>query len=742
MPRQPIRKQDVDGWEIVKSGLLDILRRQQSQLKLTNLHEAVGILVSSSKSEVLRKGLYEILKEHFVGWRTELSHIAGNPLITRFSSIYDDFQTYCSIIPKIYNLYDRRNDAVHENETLTLICQLFQELVLYDVKLMNDTTSGILKDILSSRSRVDVDLKKINNLVNMYSYFSNSLDTFDIFIEKLRDDTNKYYDEFFKAKFEGTSFPNYLQVASEQFSHEEKILNEIFMSKEDKRDIENDKKKNQHREILSTCLNNILISHEDKFLIGSEPAVSIALTNPDRRPLKWLVDAYKEFNTDLERVYGACALFIENEMLKLSANFQENMKINDITRNIGELIELAENLTKPFHLIFGEVPKANEVAEEHIKKAWNDERFNIVENFCTYIDTQIKSEFKNMSPEENERFPQTIARFYTRIEDKKLFGKTYETNMVRRFIKMGIKLADIEGPIINSIRRAKAPDFAKGFKDYIKKIHDSQELENSFKEEMQHLTESGTLNSKIAFSPLIFDQRMFPLDRTEARYLPPQLDPIHKAFVSFYMKKHPMTKLMLIQDVSTVESKFHVPRNAKSAHDRTYTVSSDIICASVIQAVSEKPLTFREIYELIAERTLIGLYLKRLCGPNCPILKREAKDKKMSDDDKFMLNPGFYFQASRVVVQPVQNERKKDLPKIKESVDVDKSQSVRAAIVRVLKMKNKVPQGQLENDVVQMMMQFFKADVALIRRMLQELEAEDYFHKEEENGQVSLVYHQ
>jgi hypothetical protein len=158
---------------------------------------------------------------------------------------------------------------------------------------------------------------------------------------------------------------------------------------------------------------------------------------------------------------------------------------------------------------------------------------------------------------------------------------------------------------------------------------------------------------------------------------------------------------MLLCDVSVVECKFAVPKNAKSLNPRTYVVSSDITCASILLSIAEKPegLTLREIVDRVGDKNSVGKYLVRLCALNCPIVKRLANDKKMSDDDVFQLNPQFFFNGMKVSVQPIVSERKSDNKRTGEKVEMDKAQAIKAAAVRVLKMKNKVEQIQLENDI-------------------------------------------
>ena len=580
---------------------------------------------------------------------------------------------------------------------------------------------------------MEVDLGPVRKLLEMYYSFKDeppksAARMCDIFFEDFKMETEQYYDNFYKTKFEGNSFPAYLQCCSEQFAHEEAIMKEIL-------------KPEHATAVLKILHERLLLSREKIFIEGEEPPVSIALTSQDSRPIKWMVDTYVRFESQLLNVYNTCAQYVKAQMLKLKTNFKKDMKTQETSRHVSELIELTRGLSQSYRLAFGKFVKAIEALDARIKEAWNDDDFDIVNNFCTYIDTQIRNEFQSFTAEERNQFPSVVAKFFTCTEDKKAFYSTYEAAMIRRFVKMQLKLLDLERPIIDAIRSAKAHDFVAQFDQYGKKITESQEIEAEFKQKLPDFFPEGKKTS-ITFSPLIFDARSFPLEKKEARCLPPECKQIHEAFVQWYKQQHPKTQLILLADLSVVESKFHVPKNTKAPLARTYTVSSDLLCASIMDAVSQKPKTLREIYEIVPERVSVGQYLVRLCLSACPILKRTANDKKLSETDIFELNPQFYFKANRVIIQPIVSDKKTDRKNVKERVEVDKANAVKAAIVRVLKARQRVQQSVLENEVVQALMQYFRVEQALIRRQLVDLEADQYFERVEENGGQVLVYQQ
>jgi hypothetical protein len=315
--------------------------------------------------------------------------------------------------------------------------------------------------------------------------------------------------------------------------------------------------------------------------------------------------------------------------------------------------------------------------------------------------------------------------------------------MMRRFIKLQDKLQELEFPIITAIRRAKSADFAKEFAEMMKKVKESGEIEQLFKQELPHLGGDGGV-PKIAFSPLIFDQGKYTLDKSEVKFIPHDLARIHEAFVKNYQQKHPTARLVLVAETSSVESKFHVPKNAKSQVPKTYTVSCDIACFSVINAVASRngaPVSLREINESIGEHPQTKHYIQRLVGPNSPILKRTAVEKStLTLDDTFQLNAAFFAPSSRVTVQSMTSERKANEAQVKDKIVADKETAIQAHAVRILKQKQRLTQPELELAVQDALRQLCRADLASIRAQLTALENSQYLVRQTVGGVVMVNY--
>jgi hypothetical protein len=600
----------------------------------------------------------------------------------------------------------------------------FTSIVLSNPRLTGDTIATICSELTAARSYNRGDLVRVRSLVDLFDSFHErplELPLFGNFFSDFQRDTQLFYRDFFDAKFDGNSFGRYLELASDQFTREEAIVRAVFQ-------------KAEQDDILVILHCELLMNREERFLDGPQPAISFAFTATDSRPLKWLIGSYLRFGATLDRVYSACARYIGGEMMKVAANFSEGMKAQDVTRGIGDLIHVAQSLSAPYHELFGSTSGAVAFLEKQISAVWNSAELDAVNNFCTYIDTHIRSELH--STDDLEKFPGVVAEFYKRTEDKKKFSEVYNMGMVRRLIKMQTKLLDLEFPIIAAIRRTRAPEFAQPWSNYLKMMKESKELERDF-------TAEFPLAASSQFAPLIFAMRTFPLDKIEATKLHPHLQSVSQAFDAFYRQKHSSTKLVLLADVSIVEAKFHVPRNARSNVGRTYSVTSDLLCASILLYLAGRGrdgLTLREICDLVGDRNSVFRYVVRLCTNTCPILKRTARESKLDDSDVFAMNANFFSNATRVIIPSILVDKRKEKSDTAVRVEMDKALAIKAAGMRVLKMRNRIEQGEFENAVIKALMSHFRADGQMIRQSILDLENEDCLERAEEGGRIILIF--
>jgi hypothetical protein len=751
MPRPRIRRRrdDVDPWQTVSAGITDIVRKVRSCLSLASLHSAVAALLSDPSANQLTRGLRDIVSAQFREWQAALSALPRDSLVGAFGAYYRDFETYCATIPKFYMLYDRRLPAGDAAQTRQLLRQWFAEIVLGNAALMHSTIAALLAGVAAARVSHDAPVLADHAIVirMLYSFRgAGAAGYFASFFDQFRVDTGAFYGEFFQARFGQDPFPAYLQITQAQFDHEEAIVRQIFEPKE-------------QTAVLVILHSQVLVSQEDQFLTSAKPPapIALALTAPDPRPMRWLVDTYRRFGLDLTDVYTACAEFVHAEMAAMAPNFKQDMKSTEVLKEVGDLMQKAISLTTVFSAAFRDIPKARDVLEARIKAAWNMSEFRIFEMFATYLDQQIQGEFRTLREEDRVGFPQTVGLFYSRIEDKTSFKEYYTSQMLRRFIRLRASVCTHEFMVVSAIRRAKMPDFAKEYNDLLRKVTAAVDLEAEFNQSVMGSNDPALQNlRKIKVSPLTIDMSLYKGDKIEARDLPAELNELHTRFTAFYTAKHQKSRLTLLADASDVELKVHIGSRG------AYVLVVDLQCATIISVIvqatnqptqpnqppSPGGITFGELSDRVASHSL-AYYLTKLCHREVGLLKRQASgdSRKVQAGDRFWINTEGVIPRRKQRVAPMPPMRAPSGPgagiradTTQETIERSKSDAIKGAAVRVMKQRNRLEQSALETEIQQALSQHFRTDVKMVRRILEEITVEGYVERNAEGGQVIFSY--
>jgi hypothetical protein len=350
--------------------------------------------------------------------------------------------------------------------------QWFANSVLSNALLIRTTITAVRRNIAAAREKhARSNLADEGVILHLFQSFDGDpvirLDYFRTFLGEFQTETSNFYGRFSEAHFKQNPFPVYLQLSREQFEHEEGILRQVLP-------------RPTQTAVLAILHGRLLIEREGEFLTAEKPArpippIADALQASDQRPIEWLVDLHQRFECELTDISKACAQFTHDQMAARAST----LKAPEVVSLIDELMKKAITLGTASTAAFRDVPKARDALEEKIKP-----EFDIPTNFCTFVDQQIKTEFKNLQPDERA-IPQTVGLFCTRLEDKKMFGNLSVAFMVRRFIKMDMKLSDLEFPVISAIRRAKTPELAKPSTDSVKKVKEALELEADFSQNLK-----------------------------------------------------------------------------------------------------------------------------------------------------------------------------------------------------------------------------------------------------------------
>lgn len=724
MPRPRIKPaaniEDPIG-ELTK-GIDCVINQQQSDLSIAHLHRAVSQQVGSGKSEQEKvfKLLIAKVEVQFDNWHKELCGNAGDPLLVLFNRKYLELTNYCQIFPKFYMPYDKKVQNKDE-KILNAIRNSFQKIILSDTNLIQRATiESLLKNIGYAENSGSVDMPQLTNLIQMLYSFrpidqANGCDNFKVFWDKLLEQTDTFYNNFFNQKHKSMSFIDYLKTARQQFELEQSLMSKILNERDTK-------------EILATAFNQMFISREEIFLAGENPQVADGMKE-DAISMQWVIKSYINLEVSIERIYTTLAEYIRSQMLTIKIE-------KSVFSGISNLIETTQKLKNQFNDVFklSEFKDAHATLIANIKEAWNDDQFNITVNFNEYIDHLIQNKFKGMNKQEKYDI---IGIFYEYVRDKQSFKVNYTSRFVRRLIKLTKDLPDLEFPVIASIRK-KNSDFLSDYDDFIRQMNHSLKSIEQFREAQK--------NQEIKFEPFIFHQRNFPLSTIEEAFVPQEYQLLNNDFIDFYRKTNPETDLKLLRPCSTIEIQI---RSKAQQRALIHTLITDFPCGYLILSLSkirienQSPrLTFKRIVELFNNDRDIA---KKVCFrliQTVPVLSRiSSKDPKVFDDnDIIFLNPKFKHNTTTIVIPPAKSE-KKEQQKVNDAyIQSERRDAIQATIIRTLKANGEMDSTKVEIAVIQALQEYFQADVNQIRTEIDQCMKSNYLRKIQNGDNVILKY--
>ena len=788
MPRRAIRPTDRSNsstngpsyMELITTGLNSIIKREHSELVFSELYQAVDKITGGGQEGQLTQMLTQLVVQCYKGWLEELQKQTGNPLITLFSTQVDSLNIYIRIIPKIFSPYDTKISQTKPDLTSRkIIRDNFYNIIYTNSTTMDSVASTMLSSILSFRKRTDTDYSIVKNLVKLFYDFRDypQSDRFQLFINSLQEETAEFYAEYYATTYVG-KMVEFLDKSQEMLDFEKKMDDYMF-------------EKQEADGIRLVAFSSTISSNEDDFFTGTVPPISQALTNESLEPLKWLLSYYNEFSIETNRLIDTLTTFVMNQMLSFKQYFlppepaakdakkapakkpaakkasakkadaeggekkeapkaaakkegeedkakaKKTVSVPENVKHMEELIHLVNNLAKNFNAVFSQVKGSHDKLEEKIKEAWNCKEFNVATNFVIFIDYHLKNEMKYLDQKDIEQFPQICKEFVARTIDKTPFAIAYENYLLRRIIKQGEKNKKIEEAIIKEIRKV-IQEFIKAIDKYYNQVKNSKELLDKF------ISDRNGPPLDIQFNPIILNNSDFQLEKEEVKLVPQFLHDYDSQFTSFYVNQHPNTKLTMLADLSIVEFRFAVPPNNKCATQRTYTVSCDVICGSILNTIAQnKVASLVDIYQAINfKHEEIKGYIKRLCAKERQLIVRikdpNAKDDKvLKETDKFQLNPKFFYKTVQVQIPPID----KNTEKIKKDTNKNKDIIMKAAGVRILKQRNIVTRTELENEILQQASQFFKPSIDAIRTIINllQFDTSETFCEELPDGRLKYI---
>jgi len=206
-----------------------------------------------------------------------------------------------------------------------------------------------------------------------------------------------------------------------------------------------------------------------------------------------------------------------------------------------------------------------------------------------------------------------------------------------------------------------------------------------------------------------------------------------RLFENYYLSNHTGRKLTWQTNMGTAELRAFFPSKKHELN-----ISTAMMCI-LLQFATQDNLTFNQLKDV----TNIPVPdLKRnlftLCCNQYKILLKEPRTKNFAPDDVFSFNAQFKSKLIRVKVKPVSDAENQRIV-IKTKVAEDRKLLIEAAVVRVMKARNRVNHNNLVSEVIQQLSSRFQPHVNVIKKRIESLIDREYLERDS-NDRKTYVY--
>jgi cullin 3 len=410
-----------------------------------------------------------------------------------------------------------------------------------------------------------------------------------------------------------------------------------------------------------------------------------------------------------------------------SAVVQDEQNKKDPNKFVQELLDLRAAYFAIVDQSFSEDRKFARALKEAFENFINlDAR--TAQYLSLYVDDLLKKGLMGMSEDVAEQKLDQVVVIFRYLHDKDVFEDFYKKNLATRLLLGKGTSDDLEKLMISKLKAECGHQFTSKLEGMFKNIELSKEINDKF---AKHLTTEKSSPDLPDLSVHVLTSGFWPFPSTEPCVLPPILVPRMQQFEAFYNSMHSGHRLTWQTSLGTAQLFCMFKEGLKEIEVQTYQMC-------IMMLYNEKDsFTYQEIQE----RTQIPVrelerHILSLAHPKVGILKKKPNVKKVSPTDVFSYNVDFSSKQYRIKIRllAVSNtEPETDPSGVPEAVSEARKNRVDAAIVRIMKTRQRLEHSNLLAEVMKQLSVRFPADPGFVKKRIESLIEREYLERDKDD---------
>jgi len=316
------------------------------------------------------------------------------------------------------------------------------------------------------------------------------------------------------------------------------------------------------------------------------------------------------------------------------------------------------------------------------------------------------------------------------IQEKDVFEKYYKQHLAKRLLLGSSVSDDAEKGMISKLKTECGYQFTAKLEGMFTDMRTSATTMENFKNFIAG-HEKNPLKG-IDINVNVLTTGFWPTQAAATCTLPIEVQGCTQVFEKFYLNSHSGRRLTFQTNMGTGELRAYF---GTKRHE--LNVSTFQMCILLLFNKHDT-LSFKDIQE---ETNIPIQDLKRnlytLSCAKYKILVKNPANAKFGPTDTFSFNSEFKSKLFRVKVNPVpMGNTEKDRESMNEKIAEDRKHLIEAAIVRVMKARNRLQHNNLVSEVIQQLNSRFNPPVPVIKKRIESLIEREYLEREKADRRV------
>ncbi|ORZ37909.1 Cullin family-domain-containing protein [Catenaria anguillulae PL171] len=375
------------------------------------------------------------------------------------------------------------------------------------------------------------------------------------------------------------------------------------------------------------------------------------------------------------------------------------------------------------------------------------------EYLSVYLDHHLKRGTVKLSESELEAAIQSALGVFKFVDSRDTFDRFYNQHLARRLLRKLSSSDELEKQVIADLRTMCGAQFTARFEKMVQDMSTSFELAGKFDAWRR---ERDTVKGQPGFSISVLTAAMWPVQAdgssssvgastgassaagaavpTTVCNFPSSVTPLMRDFESFYSRIHSNRALTWLPQLGSAEVSAYFAKGKKELSVNTYAM---IVLMLFNQQDS---WTFAE---LAAETNIPEAELVRtvqsLSVAKVSVLKKHPPvPKSVQPTDVFTFNEAFTDKRAKIKIAAIVAKADTDSERSATLAQVEQERQglCDAAIVRVMKSRQRLSHNELVVEVTKILRERFAVSPALIKKRIEDLMEREYLVRDESNSNV------